>query len=77
MEKSKCGSSSHKSRQANPKKVPANFTTNYLGISFEPLIYNSMFKIYTDNGLISLSHSGFQSGKSCAKQLPSHSRQFI
>lgn len=56
MEKSKCGSSSHKSRQANPKKVPANFTTNYLGISFEPLIYNSMFKIYTDNGLISLSH---------------------
>ena len=36
---------------------------------FERLLYDSMFKFFTDNNLISLNQSGFKPGDSCVNQL--------
>ena len=35
------------------------------GKIFERLLYNSMFKFFTDNNLISQNQSGFKPGDSC------------
>ena len=36
---------------------------------FERLLYDSMFKFFTENNLISLNQSGFKPGDSCVNQL--------
>ena len=44
---------------------------------FEKLLYDSMFKFFTENNLISLNQSGFKPGDSCVNQLLSITHQIF
>ena len=44
---------------------------------FERLLYDSMFKFFTENNLISLNQSGFKPGDSCVNQLLSITHQIF
>ena len=44
---------------------------------FERLLYDSMFKFFTENNLISLNQSGFKPGDSCVSQLLSITHQIF
>ena len=76
MEKSQCGS-------CFQKKTKKQEVKNYLPISLQPvsrkiferLLYDSMFKFFTGNGLISQNQSGFKPGDSCTNKLLSITHQ--
>ena len=59
------------------KKESKNLTKNYRPISllpifgkiFEKIIYNTLFKFFQDNNLLSKNQSGFRGGDSCISQL--------
>ena len=59
------------------KKTKKQEVKNYLPISLQPvsrkiferLLYDSMFKFFTGNGLISQNQLGFKPGDSCTNQL--------
>ena len=69
MEKSQCC--------ADPQKSDKQILSNYQPVSllavcskiFECLIYNSMYKYISDNNLLSLNQSGFNTEGSCINQL--------
>ena len=70
MEKSQCGSWLQKK---NNKQELKNYRPiSLLPVSskiFERLLYDSMFKFFTENDLISLKQCGFKPGDFCVNQL--------
>ena len=71
--------------QPSKKKNNKHELKNYCPISllpvsskiFECLLYDSMFKFFTENNLISLNQSGFKKVDSCVNQLLSITHQIF
>ena len=67
------------SKKKNSKQEVKNYSPiSLLPVSskiFERLLYDSMFKCFTENSLVSQNQSGFKPGDSCTNQLLSITHQ--
>ena len=69
MEKSQCGSCLRKNNKQELKNYRPIYLLPVSSKIFESLPYDSMFKFFTENNLMSLNQSGFKPGDSLVNQL--------
>ena len=78
MEKRQCSSCLQKKKKKHKHEVKKYRSISLLPVSnkiFERLLYDIMFKVFTENSLISQNQSGFKPGDSCTNQLLSITHQ--
>ena len=77
MAKSQCGSCLRKNNKQELKNYRPIYLLPVSSKIFESLSYDSMFKFFTENNLMSLNQSGFKPGDSLVNQLLSIAHQIF